>query len=258
MVQYKTEALVLFCRPYREADGLVTLLTRDQGKVSALARGIYKTNSKLRSGVMPYSYNVMQVNAGKGSLHTLLQSECLEMFLPLRQDLMGLSYGAYWSELLVQFSAEGQQDQQLFRLALSGFHALSLQPSVMMMLALEIRLLEQAGYQPVLEECVLCGGRLSSGARRLLSPEAGGVVCGDCPKTAISIWPSSPGAISLWGILGRMPLERLQRIQADSVILSQLSRLVRRWIQYQAGKPMKSWQVLKNMEVFENDRTGKT
>lgn len=258
MVQYKTEALVLFCRPYREADGLVTLLTRDQGKVSALARGIYKTNSKLRSGVMPYSYNLMQLNAGKGSLHTLLQSECQEMFLSLRQDLMGLSYAAYWAELLVQFSSEGQQDQELFRLALSGFHGLSLQPSVKMMLSLEIRLLEQAGYQPVLEECTLCGARVPSGARRLLSPETGGLVCGDCPKSAITLWPSHPGATGLWGILGRMPLDRLNRIQGDPVILDQLSRLVRKWIQYHAGKPMKSWQVLKTMEVLKDDRTGKT
>ena len=107
MAQYKTEAIILRCRKYKEADGLVTLLTKERGKVSAVAKSIYKPGSKLRGGVQPFSINEIMLNEGRSSLHRLLQSQCLEMFLPLRQSYEAMAYAAYWAELLETFSLEG-------------------------------------------------------------------------------------------------------------------------------------------------------
>ena len=95
MPQYKTEAVVLHCRKYREADGLLTLLTSQRGKVSAVARGVYKPGSKLRSGVQPFSVDEMLLNQGRSTLHTLLQSQSAEMFLPLHQNYKTITYTTY-------------------------------------------------------------------------------------------------------------------------------------------------------------------
>ena len=110
MVQYKTEAIVLRLRKYREADALVTLLTRERGKVACVAKGIYKPSSKLRGGVQPFSIDEMMLDEGRSSLHTLIQSDCMEMLLPLRQSFEGMTLAAYWAELLENFSQEEMAD----------------------------------------------------------------------------------------------------------------------------------------------------
>ncbi|MDD4753342.1 MAG: DNA repair protein RecO, partial [Desulfitobacteriaceae bacterium] len=48
---YSVEALILRARDYGEADKILTLYTREQGKVSAIAKGVRKPKSRLRGGV---------------------------------------------------------------------------------------------------------------------------------------------------------------------------------------------------------------
>ena len=56
---YKTETLVLRSVKYREADSLLTLLTKEKGKVKAIAKGVRKINSRLRGGVQLFTHNQM-------------------------------------------------------------------------------------------------------------------------------------------------------------------------------------------------------
>lgn len=247
MVQYKTEALVLRSRKYKETDGILTLLTHDRGKVSAVAKGIYKPTSKLRGGVQPFSLNEMMLNVGRSNLQTLLQSDCLEMFLPLRQDLDAMTAASYWAELLDVFAMEEQQDDQLFQLALAGFYGLASQPSAMLMHALEIRLIKQLGYGPSLEVCSSCGGQVALNSKVKFSIEAGGLLCPSCMVEHGPVMTINPIIVSLWRSLENISISKLDRIKVQPDVLSRLDKTIKAWIGYHSGKQMKSWQVFKKM-----------
>lgn len=249
MVQYKTEALVLHSRKYKEADGLLTLLTRHRGKVSAVARGIYKPNSKLRGGVQPFSLNAMMLNAGRSTLHSLSQSDCLEMFLPLRSDLDAMAAASYWAELLENFAMEEQEDPELFRLALSGFYGLAACPEPLMIHALEIRLMKLLGFAPSFRVCAGCGRPLEPAVQYSFAAGAGGLVCSHCRCEGQPVIQIGPPVISLWQGLENISLDKVNRIRPQPEMLSRLGKVSQAWILYQLGRPLKSWQVLKKMEV---------
>ncbi len=248
MAQCKTEALVLRCRKYKEADGLLTLLTRERGKVGAVAKGIFKPNSKLRSGAQPFSENEILLNIGRSTLYSLTQSQCLEMYLPLRQSYEAMTYAAYWAELLETFSAEEMADEDLYLLGKAGFYSLCLRADSLVCRALEIRLLRQQGLSPDVERCGACG-KLEPGGWRFFSPAAGGFLCGDCAKEAGQVVRIAPASAALWRGLESMGLDKLGRIKAQDAQLAELGVLTRQWILLQTGRPLKAWPAVKKMEV---------
>ena len=247
MVQYKTEAIVLRLQKYREADALITLLTQEKGKVTGVARGIYKPSSKLRAGVQPYSINEMMLDAGRSGLHTLLQSECVEMLLPLRHRYERMAFGAYWAELLENFGQEGMADEDLYRLAKAGFLGLAIHGGALLGRVLEIRLIEQQGLQPDFDGCCVCGEAIEKGKACYFSSGEGGFLCEACAKgnrAATRVNPAIPG---LWQGLGNLAMDKLGRLKVNESQLHDLGLVVRQWIALHTGKAMKSWPMINDL-----------
>ena len=73
---YKWEAIVLKARAYGESNKIVTLLTREAGKVATMARGAKKPSSRLASVTQPFTYGMFMVQHHTG-MGTLQQGEHL-------------------------------------------------------------------------------------------------------------------------------------------------------------------------------------
>jgi DNA repair protein RecO (recombination protein O) len=248
MVQYKTEALVLRLRKYREADSLVTLLTRSRGKVAAVAKGVYKPASKLRGGVQPYSVGDMMLDAGRSDLHILQQSECREVLLAQGQSFEALIYAAYWAELLESFAAEEMADEELFFLGRAGFLALAFKPERLMCRALEIRLMRQQGLNPDFLHCCLCGKAREREQRVLFSAASGGFLCRACAGGVRGILQVGSAAVSLWQALESLGLDKVERLKLLPSQGGELEQMLHQWVLQQAGRPLKSWPLIKKME----------
>jgi DNA repair protein RecO (recombination protein O) len=247
---YTTEALVLRCRKYREADGLLVLLTRERGKVNAVAKGIFKPASALRGGVQTFTLSAMQLYAGKG-LHTVTQSQCQEAFLSLRDQLDGMLAAACWAELLETLLPEEESDEALFALALTGFYALALGAAPLIRRGLEVQLMNALGYGPVLDGCVECQRRLTEDEPVFFSSARGGLVCGSCKKSGDL--PIGGEAAALWRMLGKMDCGKMGRVKGRPFAIEQLGNVVEAWIAAQIGRPMRSWQVIKTMGGLSHD-----
>ncbi|MCL2120864.1 MAG: DNA repair protein RecO [Clostridiales bacterium] len=244
MVQYKTEAIVLRLRKYREADALVTLFTRERGRISAVARGIYKPVSKLRGGVQPFSVNEMMLDAGRSTLHTLIQSECTEILLPMRQSYEAMTLGSYWAELLENFGQEEMADEALYQLAKAGFLGLALDPGLLMCRTLEIRLIGQQGLRPDFALCCRCGGPIGKDKVSWFTPSEGGFLCGSCAKAGRGASSLSPAVPGLWEGLESIALDKLKRVRVTGVQLDELGNALRLWILWHTGRPMKTWPMM--------------
>lgn len=247
MVQYKTEAIVLRLRKYKEADALVTLLTRERGKTTGVAKGVYKPTSKLRGGVQPYSINEMMLDAGRSTLHTVIQSECLEMLLPMRQSYEAMAWGAYWAELLENFGQEELADEELYQLAKAGFLGLAVDAGVLMGRVLEIRLIAQQGLRPDFSACSRCGGTLGKEKAGWFSSGEGGFLCRACGENAGGATRVSPSAASLWQGLENLALDKLRRVTLTGSQMDELGKVLKLWILRHTGKPMKTWPMINKL-----------
>ena len=245
---YRTDAVVLRSRKYLEADSLLTLLTDKKGKISAIAKGVRKPQSRLRGGVQIFTHNAMLLHEGK-SLDIVTQSECVEPFIPLQDDFAAIAAASYWSELVFSLIPEGEADPGLFQLTLAGFHVLCLSTSNLVIRGLEIKLLAHLGYTPLLEQCVSCGQKLAENPRITFSVRHGGVLCSVCSNKEApqNLCNFSHEALNVWQQLVKMDLSKINRLRITPRALAILDDVVEEFLLAQLEYPLKSRPILKKM-----------
>lgn len=89
----RTEAIVLRRTNYGEADRIIQLLTPNNGKVSAIARGVRREKSKLAGAVEPFTRLDMTLHLGKGDLAVVTGSRIQQAYHTILQDYDRLQFG---------------------------------------------------------------------------------------------------------------------------------------------------------------------
>jgi len=180
MAQYQTEAILLAVRDWGDADKLVTLFSRECGKISAVAYGARRAKSRLAGSLQLFTYVEATLFPGN-KMDAIRQCEIKRSFRELREDLLCMAYGAFIVELVTELWPERQAEPPVFDLLLTIFGALKERNPRLTATAAAWQLLSLAGFQPVLEQCIICGQALIFPAK--FDAEAGGGVCLACNKT---------------------------------------------------------------------------
>jgi len=154
----KLEGLVLRETEYADADKLLTVLTREHGKMTLRARGVRRKTSPCKSACQLLTFSEFTVFEYRGRA-TINEAEPKEMFLGLRSDLELLSLASYFAQVAEVVSQEDSPNGQLLSLTLNSLYALSRlrRPQALVKAAFELRVACLAGYEPTLDGCVLCG-----------------------------------------------------------------------------------------------------
>jgi DNA repair protein RecO (recombination protein O) len=177
---YRDEAVVLRTQKLGEADRIVTLLTREHGRVRGVAKGVRRTKSKFGSRLEPFTLVDVQLYVGR-SLDVVTQVETLQ---PLGNLLVGdyqlYTAGTAMLETAERLTAEEREPAvQQFLLLVGGLRSLASaeHEAGLVLDAYLLRSLSVAGYAPSFEACARCG---LEGPHRAFSVQGGGVVCADC------------------------------------------------------------------------------
>lgn len=231
-----------------EADSLLALLTEKKGKVQAIAKGVRKSNSRLRGGVQVFTHNDMLLYQGR-NLDTVTQSQCQEAFTPLHDDIKAVTAASYWCELLDKIIPPEESDSNVFHLALAGLHVLSIETNELVIRALEIKLLTLLGYKPYLDGCICCGKVLQDKEIINFSTKQGGLLCLSCStqEEKAYTYPFNMEALAVWKQLLRMELNKVNRMKIKPACMSILGKVVDEFIIMQLDYPLKSKTVLKTM-----------
>ena len=101
MPLYRDEAVVLRTHKLGEADRIITLLTRQHGRVRAVAKGVRRTTSRWGSRLEPFTHVDLQLAEGR-SLDVITQAETLDPF----HARLGLDYDRYTAGTVMLETAE--------------------------------------------------------------------------------------------------------------------------------------------------------
>jgi DNA repair protein RecO (recombination protein O) len=179
MGQYKTEAILLVVRDWGDADRMVTLFSREYGKISAMAYGARRPKSMLSGSTQPFIHAEMALAAGK-SMDSVKQCEIKRSFREIREDLVKMAYANFLAELVVELWPEREADPAVFDLLLAAFNLIGKRNPRLTALACALQLLSLAGFRPEFGQCVVCGQAVNYPAR--FSATAGGSVCTACAQ----------------------------------------------------------------------------
>jgi DNA repair protein RecO (recombination protein O) len=177
---YRDEAVILRAQRLGEADRIITLLTRHNGRVRAVAKGVRRTRSKFGARLEPFMMVDVQLYRGR-SLDIVTQVETINPY----GDRLASDYPRYTSGTAMLETAERLTDEegdpavQQYLLLVGGLRTLSdgsHDPSLVLDAYL-LRALAVAGWAASLHDCARCG---APGPHRAFAVAAGGVVCPGC------------------------------------------------------------------------------
>lgn len=177
---FRVEAIVLRHRDWGEADRLLTLYTRQQGKLRAVAKGARKTRSRKAGHLQPFTRVTAQLARARGPF-IITQVETLDAYLPLRDDLTLTGQAAYLVELADRFIYEEEEmNIALFQLLSQSLTRLARGDDPWVLIRYyEMRLLDFLGFRPRLFHCASCANEIKA-EDQFFSAAQGGVLCPQC------------------------------------------------------------------------------
>jgi DNA repair protein RecO (recombination protein O) len=186
MALRESEAIILRTYPMREADLLVTLFTRAEGKVRGVARSAKKSKRRFGGALEPLTYVRAFYDVKEGQdLARLDACEVLESPMASHVSYARAVALGHIAELLDELLPDREANDAIFRLTLSVMHVLTGPEIWMPVTYFELWMTRLVGFLPELTECTVCG-RALNGTRAYYHALADGLMCPDDKRLASS------------------------------------------------------------------------
>lgn len=178
----ESEAIVLRVVEFSESSCVVTLFTKDFGKIGALAKGARRKKSPFEGAIdLLVHCRILFLHKSSDALDLLTEARLERRFRSASEDLSRLYAGYYVAELLDLLTHEGDPYPELFDLANQTLVAIDEKVDLIRTIVrFELLGLRILGHLPSLTECTGCGERVEVGRRVAFSQLAGGVICPEC------------------------------------------------------------------------------
>ncbi|HBT78447.1 MAG TPA: DNA repair protein RecO [Planctomycetaceae bacterium] len=219
------EALVLRTVDFSESSLILTLLTREFGKIEGMAKGARRTKNPFETSLDLLARIRVSFLRKKGDVLDLLtEAKLLRRFRPSPSNFAGLYAAYYWISLIDALTENGDPQPGLFDLAVATLNRFEAGTHVVRtLLRAEWFLLRQIGQQPVLDRCVACGKPVTEtnivrakecNQRFSFGLSDGGILCSRCRTAHRQVMSVSAGALHDLKILIR-PKRAERALQDD-------------------------------------------
>ncbi|MCY2984945.1 MAG: DNA repair protein RecO [Planctomycetota bacterium] len=181
----KSEAIVLRAVPWSETSMVVTLFTRDFGKVSAIAKGARRLRSPFECSLdLLAKSQIVFIQKSGDTLDLLTESKLIRRFRSGQLALLPLYCGYYVAELLLGLTEDNEKASELYQVSDQTLVDLDRgQSEPETILRFEMQVLKLLGHLPTFRLCASCGNPVQSernGPGALLGIAAGGILCANC------------------------------------------------------------------------------
>lgn len=242
------QALVLRVTEYNERDALLTLLTKENGKLTVKARGLRRKNSPLAAPCQLLAYSEFTIFEYR-DMYTINEAHSLELFQPLRSDLTKLALGSYFIQVADVLALEDYPNPQLLTLVLNCLYALAKLPIPIKQIkaAFELRCACIAGYSPDLFSCHICGI-----PQPVMFDLSGGILlCNGCLSFAGGIrMPVNRGVLDAMRYIVSCEPQKLLSFTIGDENLEQLSSITEAYLTTQLERGFSTLDFYKSLLVL--------
>jgi DNA repair protein RecO (recombination protein O) len=243
---YRVEAIVIRRRDWGEADRLLTLYTRERGKMQAVAKGARKPASRKAGHVELFTRTRLLV-ARSRSIDIITQAEMVEAYRRLRESLERSTLAHYFAELLDRFTGEAEPDRTLFDLLNSALAWLcQLDDLRLVARYYELRLLDLAGFRPELHRCPSCGKKLEP-VDGFFCPAEGGVLCPTCGEARRDAFALSLTAFKVLRYGQTRDWDHFRRLRLTPSLHAKVEQALYRYLVFVLERNLKSVEFLRQL-----------
>ena len=243
---YQTEAIIIRKTKLGEADRIITLFTPHLGKIRAVAKGVRRPKSRLSGHLELLTYSRVDLVHGR-NLDTIIGSETVNGFLPLKTDLDLSAQALYITELVEQFTVENAENLPLFALLLDTLEKLETEENREMLIHyFAMHLLSLTGYRPELMHCVLCKKPLEP-VLNGFSMNSGGMLCDPCAMNRYC-FPVPVNTLKVLRLLQSDDYATVRRIKLTPELSGELNTILRNYIRYLLEQEVKSTDFMDSLK----------
>lgn len=175
------EAVVLKTDDFGDANRVVTLFTKEFGKIEANAYGCRRSRSPLSGAVQMFNHISAEITRGT-KIDTIREAEIIHFYDALTSDLERLAYASLLFEIVNRMTLPRQQEIETFDLLTKSLPVLSKRIPKIAALIGACQFMETSGVQLNFSRCVHCGREIDGDAA--ISLLDGGAVCMNCVDAA--------------------------------------------------------------------------
>lgn len=243
----RTEAVVLRSIDYGETSEIVTLFTREKGKLAVMAKGARRAGSRFGASLQPTSYTqVVFYHKPSRSVQTLTESGHVRSFHGITRDLTTLSCGLRIVELVYSLMQEMEQNPVVFNLLVEVLDRLSRSPvrTANLFHFFQLRFASVLGFAPDIRRDDL--DTIPEGGGQL-SLETGAIQWG--PSGSGAARRASRRALRAFGVLARADLDTAMRMRLDASLVDELDHLIEEFFRYHVedAYPGRSSRIISQM-----------
>lgn len=246
------QGIVLRVSDYSDRDALLTVLSKQHGKLTVKARGLRRKNSPLAAVCQLLAFGEFTLFEYRGQ-YSINEAHVINLFQNLRSDLERLSLASYFAQAAEVLSQEDSPTPELQSLLLNCLYALSELglPSEQVKTVFELRAACLSGYTPDLFGCHVCGSQrperfdLSSG--RL---ECRG--CRDGASAGIRL-PVTPGMLDAMRYICFCEPKKLFSFRLNRQELHRLSALTESFLTTQLERGFSALDYYKSLRLTQEE-----
>ena len=242
-----TNGLVLRATETKEADYILTILTAEHGRLAVIARGARRRSSKLSAACQHLAFSEL-VLYRRGNWHYLDEASTLTLFDGLRADLEKLSLASYFAEMTEAVTTEDLPAGEVLSLLLNALYALDAldRPPELVRAAFELRLLALSGYEPLLDDCAMCGR--TDPNEPVFDAAQGVVLCKECAGPSGGV-PLDAGALAAMRHIIGAPPKRLLSFTLEPPSLARLNAACEAFATLQLERRFKTLDFYKSIKL---------
>ena len=243
MTTYRDQAVVLRKLDYGEADRIYTLLTREHGKVGAIAKGVRKTTSKLAYALGLYAHVDVLLAQGR-NLDVVAQAQLMPG-ARLEAEVERTAHAALIAELAERVTEDRHPVDGIYELTVLALEELARETEPRRASAYFLsNALELLGYAPQLTDCASCSRPLEP-APSAFSPAAGGFLCMDCAEPGMML--VSVAAIKVLRLMAAGDIALYRRLRLEASVLREVETVLETQLEHHLDRRLKSLEFLRSM-----------
>ena len=247
---FSTKAILLKKFEYGEADTIFVFYSEDRGKIKAFARSARKSTKRFGSSLDLYSFVRAHFSQSKreGSLYNLNSTSNILIFENIRKSVMKIAQASFMLELFYEMTAENVTNINLFHFLCAFLDDLNGSAMKINLFSFySLKFLRLVGLGPNFSECSVCGNKPD---QRIwfFRFDKGGIACPSClSSNGLMNYKISRETLNVLEKEGEMGLSFLKRISPSKGCQNELAYVVNRFIEYNLGKRLNSFNFLKEL-----------
>lgn len=243
----KANGLILKEVTVKDSDKIITVYTKEEGKISLYVKGAKKQKNKMLAGTTLFAFSEFVYKEGK-NLGKLYECNVYENHKNILRDLNKSTYASYISEFLNAHTLEGEINEDILKLTMVALRNINIKKMDLKLIKLvyELKFLVLLGIYPNFFKCSSCQDKKAM----FFDYKEGGVICSKCKENDPHIFKLSEDTIKAYKYIVLSDIKSVFNFKVNDRVLNEMKRLNSSFLKFHMDKKIKSESFIEKIELL--------